>query len=178
MPSLRSLGLTLGLCSIPLAPACVEDSGGTGGLAGEELPAPDDEADPDDVPSDSEALLAWLAAEPYLDWPAESAIHGSTGPHFGNVRTWVNPLLLESLEQGAAQHPAGSAAVKELYGSGDERLGWAVSVKLAEDSEDGEQWYWYEWYNGGLIAQGDGISLCTGCHRGGSDFVLTPFPLQ
>lgn len=145
---------------------------------GETLPEPDEEADPELVPTDAESLLPWLLAEPYLDWPSEAAIHGSTGPHFGNVRTWVNPGLEASLEDGAASHPAGVAAVKELYGSGQERRGWAVSVKLDDDSAGGDNWYWYEWFDGGIVASGAGNSLCTGCHGGGNDYVLTPFPLQ
>ncbi len=166
MSPLRRLVLIVGLCS--MAAACADEGEPQG------LPAPDENADPSNVPSESEALLAWLVAEPYLDWPAESAIHDSTGPHFGNVRTWINPQLEDSLDQGAAVHPAGAAAVKELYGSGGTRRGWAVGVKL----DDGATWYWYEWYDGSLIAEGDDISLCSGCHSGGSDFVLTPFPLQ
>ena len=90
----------------------------------------------------------------------------------------ATPELVASLEGGNAEHPAGSATVKELYGTGNERLGWSVSVKLADLSQGGDQWYWYEWFNGSLVAAGDGISVCTGCHSGGQDFVLTPFPLQ
>jgi hypothetical protein len=171
---LPSLALLLPLALSPLGCA------GTGpdDETAETLPEPEDEPDPLEVPTDAESLLPWLVAEPYLDWPSESAIHGSTGPHFGNVRTWVHPSLEASLEAGEPSHPAGVAAVKELYGAGQERRGWAVSVKRADDSAGGDGWYWYEWYDGGIVASGDGISLCTGCHAGGDDYVLTPFPLQ
>lgn len=163
------LALLLPLAFLPLG--CVDDG------SGDDLPEPAEDADPRVVPTDPEALLAWLVAEPYLDWPGESAIHASTGPHFGNVRTWIHPELEPSLQAGAAEHPASSATVKELYGSGQERRGWSVSVKTTEGAgEDG--WYWYEWYDGEVLASGQGISACTGCHGGGTDFVLTPFPLQ
>ncbi len=157
----------MGACADP------EPATGDGGL-----PPPDENADPMVVPTEAEALLAWLVAEPYLDWPGESAVHGSTGPHFGDVQTFVLPVLVDSFEAGNAQHPAGSATVKELYGTGESRRGWSVSVKLADDSDGGQQWYWYEWFDGATLAASAGLSVCTGCHSGGQDFVLTPFPLQ
>ncbi len=156
--------------------ACAEPEPGSG--EGGSLPPPADDPDPLVVPTEGEALLEWLVAEPYLEWPGESGVHASTGPHFGGVQTFITPALASSLEAGDAQHPAGSATVKELYGDGDFRRGWSVSVKLADDSDAGNQWYWYEWYDGSAIAEGNGISVCTGCHSGGQDFVLTPFPLQ
>ncbi len=158
--------------SLALVPACADSS------SSEELPPPDANADPNEVPTDRDALLPWLLAEPYLEWPAESAIHDSTGPHFGNVRTWVSPDLFSSLEDGEAQHPVGAAAVKELYGAGNDRRGWAVGVKIADAGPGEDGWYWYEWFDGGVVAEGNAISLCSGCHSGGLDFVLTPFPLQ
>lgn len=159
--------LGLGACAAPGEDEV--DSGTT------EPPA---EVDPMVVPTEAGALLQWLEAEPYLDWPGESAIHDSAGPHFGNVRTWVHPDLEASLAAGDAQHPSGAAAVKELYGDGEVRLGWAVEVKLEDDSAGGDNWYWYELYEGGVLADGNGVGVCTGCHGGGQDYVLTPFPLQ
>ncbi|MCY1006479.1 hypothetical protein OV079_13115 [Nannocystis pusilla] len=136
----------------------------------------DDDALP---PTDSaEQLEAWLAAGVYESWPAESQIHASAGPHGGNVRTFVNPALAESLATGAT-HPQGAASVKELYGDGtDEIVGYAVMVKLAPDSAGGDGWYWYERLDTTVYADDIGVNLCTGCHGGGSDYVLTPWPLQ
>jgi hypothetical protein len=170
LPRLPSLVLWLPLAIAPLA--CAEPA------AGDELPEPAEDPDPLMVPTDEESLLAWLAAEPYLDWPGESAIHPSTGPHFGSVRTWVSPALEQSLEDGAEQHPAGAAAVKELYGRGQTRRGWSVMVKTDDDSAGGDGWYWFERFNGSTYGDGNGVSGCTGCHGGGDDYVLTPFPLQ
>jgi hypothetical protein len=114
----------------------------------------------------------------YLHWPAESGAHPSTGPHFGQVRTWVNPTLHASLEAGGSTHPVGSVAVKELYGdSGDTALGYSVMVKVSPGS-GGDTWYWNETYNGSVYASSVGAGLCTGCHADGADFILTPFPLQ
>ncbi|MEM6996074.1 MAG: hypothetical protein AAF721_36545 [Myxococcota bacterium] len=127
---------------------------------------------------DPAALLDWLGGGGYLDWEAESAVHDGTGPHFGAVRTYFTEDLIASLTAENTEHPAGSATVKELSGSGDRVIGWSVSIKTADDSDDGNGWYWYEYFEGSVIAEGDGISICTGCHAGGRDYVLSPFPLQ
>ena len=97
----------------------------------------------------------------------------------------MNDRLLQSLEAGNARHPAGAAAVKELYGSnGEEVRGWSVSVKLAEASAGGAGWYWYERFGSSIYGDAIGAPGCTGCHGSDSgsftskDFVLAPFPLQ
>ncbi|MBX3026621.1 hypothetical protein KF840_17075 [bacterium] len=129
-------------------------------------------------PSDPDGLLRWLQAGSYLDWAAESAPHPSAGPHGGRVRTFLNPELFASLDAGEAQHPAGAAAVKELYFNGDTVRGWAVMVKLQADSDRGRGWYWYETFGSGAPLEGVGLGTCTGCHSAGRDFVRIPFPLQ
>ncbi len=139
--------------------------------------APDAQPPPP-PPQGGAALQAWLEAGHYLSWAAESAPHASTGPHFGKVRTFVNAPLEASLAAGAAAHPAGAAAVKELYGSGDTVAGWAVAVKLQAASALGEGWHWYERYQGSTYADAAGAGLCTGCHSAGKDFILTPSPLK
>ncbi len=129
-------------------------------------------------PTDEDALIAWLQADSYLSWEAESGPHASAGPHFGTVRAFINDALFESLSANDTQHPAGAAAVKELYGrTGTTVLGWAVMLKVQDDSDDGRGWYWYETFNG---SGGGGIGdpVCTGCHSEGRDFVRIPFPLQ
>jgi hypothetical protein len=143
------------------------DSGSSSG--GGEQPRP---------PTNGAELVPWLAAGEYLDWQAESGVHPSNGPHFGGVRTFVNDVLHASLEAGATSHPQGSAAVKELYGAGGTVLGWSVTVKVQADSAGGDGWYWYEGYQDDVYADGTGDGSCTGCHGGGDDYVLSPFPLQ
>ena len=128
-------------------------------------------------PTQGAELLKWLTAGSYANWPAESAPHASTGPHFGDVRTFVTPTLHASLAAGAAVHPVDASVVKELYGKGKTVLGWAVMRKVAAKS-GGDSWYWYETYQGTQYASGTGVGLCTGCHSPGKDYVLTPFPLK
>ena len=178
VPCPRRTDLTAIVLCVVLAPlagvtGCGAEGGGDAGG--------DDSAMPVDGPipqGDTNALLNWLDGGGYADWPAESAVHVGGGPHFGDVRTFLNEALIESLEAGADEHPAGSATVKELYGSGASVLGWSVSIKLDDDSAGGDNWFWYEYYEGNVLADGDGIAVCTGCHGGGTDYVLSPFPLQ
>jgi hypothetical protein len=131
------------------------------------------------VPASPAALLEWLESGEYATWQAESGPHASTGPHFGAVRTFVDPCLAESLEAGSATHPLGAATVKELFGDGDAVLGWSVMIKVA-DGSGGDTWYWHENYDGTTYADEVGSGLCTGCHggRGNVDYFLSPWPLQ
>jgi len=129
-------------------------------------------------PTDEAALIAWVGDGTYTGWYRESAPHDSTGPHFGTVRTFMNDALFESLSAGDGPHPVGSAVVKELYAHGDTVLGRSVMVKVDDSGDAGNNWFWFEVYNGNTLISGRGESACTGCHGDGADFVLTPFPLQ
>lgn len=130
-----------------------------------------------EVPTNADELEVFLSAGEYLDFEAESAVHEGAGPHFGRVRTFINEELVTSLDSGEAEHPVGSAAIKELYGDGEEVAGFAVMVKTREGS-GGDAWYWYEGYRGTLYADEQGDSSCTGCHSSGVDHFRSPFPLQ
>lgn len=174
------LALLLAACSDDAAdtadaPADTSDAGD----------APTTGGDPGDPPTEEAALAAWLAAGHYKAWPSESGLHPSTGPHFGDVRTFVNPPLLDSLTAAASAHPKGAAAVKELYGGGTELRGWSVMIKAAAESTTksaGDGWYWYETYEGSVYGGSFGAGICVGCHAMNDpnfkDHVLTPFPLQ
>lgn len=131
---------------------------------------------PCEVPVDDlGALRAWLADERYADWPAESGIHDSAGPHFGNVRTWLSPDLDAALAQDLTVLPLCSATVKELYGEDEQRDGWSVSVKISEAGSSSD-WFWYETYDLNVIAGGTDVDLCVDCHAAGVDYVRTPYP--
>jgi hypothetical protein len=133
---------------------------------------------PAPIPTTADELLAWLELGSYRGWTAESAPHPSAGPHFGTVRTFLNPIVLGSLAAGLPSHPAGSALVKELYGSEVRVQGWSVMVKVQDDSAEGTGWYWLERFRGSTFASGIGVPGCTGCHSLGNDLVRTPYPLQ
>lgn len=176
-PAIRSalgaVGLSLGGCT----PSSPKETGGDYSVPADTATEEEEEETTAGVvvPTGGEALLPWLEAGTYRDWPAEAAIHESAGPHFGDVRTFLSPDLADSLSSGGVQHPLGSAAVKELYGGGTEIDGYAVMVRTGE-AAGGDNWYWLEVYGVNTYADGEGVSLCTGCHSGGIDFVLTPWP--
>lgn len=136
----------------------------------------------DIVPANSGTLFPYLQARMYDHFAAETAVHSSTGPH-GKVRTFINDILDNSLNAGNISHPAGAATVKELYqNDGVTLLGWAVMVKTDDDSAGGLGWYWYEIFSttddSNPVADGNGVSLCYGCHSSGADYFLSPYPLQ
>jgi len=137
----------------------------------------------DDVPPvTGTALFDWLKAGSYKTWVQESEQHPSAGPHPSAVTAYLNSILDDSLTNGSQSHPVGSAAVKELFNPGGELSGWAVSVKTDKDSQAGKGWYWYEILGTNaddrVVADGNGVPLCFGCHTPGNDFVLIPHPLK
>lgn len=134
-------------------------------------------ADPQVVPTTSDEVFAYLQAGTYAALAAEPEVHASTGPH-GQVRTFVNDTLRRSVDTMQDSHPVGSAAIKELY-RGDALLGWAVSVKVADVAAGTQNWYWYEVFStttNDPVADSTSAPGCSGCHSGGTDFVLTPGP--
>ena len=129
------------------------------------------------VPTNEAELIPWLEGGAYETWLTESGVHESSGPHFGGVRTFVDDCLAASLEAGATEHPPGSAAIKQLYGDGDAIVGYSVMVKVAAGTGD-DTWYWFERYGETVYADAIGSELCTGCHGAGTDYFLSPWPLQ
>jgi hypothetical protein len=133
------------------------------------------------VPATRAELHKWLQAGKYKEFPHESEVHPSDGPH-GSVQVYLNPILEASLKAGNEAHPVNSSAIKELYGTDGKLRGWAVSVKTQAESADGDGWYWYETFstadNASAVADGNGVGLCTGCHAGGLDYVTIPYPLR
>lgn len=162
------------------APEGDEGDGSTSEATGAETTAADESTGGAmlDVPIGQAELSPWLAAESYVGWAAESAVHAQTGtsPH-GMVRTFFNDTLVASFDAGNTEHTVGSAAVKELYDDAGMRVGWAVMLKTAAGS-DASTWYWYL-ENGGMVtADENGFAGCEGCHAPGVDRVLTAYPLQ
>lgn len=136
----------------------------------------------DTPPTDGADLFDWLKAGNYKQWAHESAMHPSAGPHPQAVIAYLNETLDQSLASGSEAHPVGAAAVKELFNASGKLSGWAVSVKTDTDSAGGQGWYWYEILgntaDSRVVADGNGVPLCFGCHTPGKDFVLIPHPLK
>lgn len=167
----------VGACGLPAAPTGDAGVGTDGGIEESDggrdagAGAPDAGGGAEALPTTREAIVAFAQRRAYTDWPAEPAAHLSTGPHGGRVRTWVNPVLAASLKAGSTNHPPGSIAVKELYGSGTSITGWAVDVKDLDGT-----WIFFEGFTPALnqyFFRGT-ANLCGNCHRAGLDQVLTP----
>jgi hypothetical protein len=142
------------------------------------------------IPMGKEELFKFLADGKYKSFPAmESGQHPSSGPHsikgtFGQpVRSYLNAIMNDSLKAGNDVHPEGSGIVKEMFSKDGKVLeGWAVSIKTQKDSDGGKGWFWYEATStkdsSALVANGNGVPMCFGCHSAGNDFVLAGFPLK
>jgi hypothetical protein len=117
--------------------------------------------------------LAFLEAESYAGWNAEPDYHVSAGPHGDGVRVFYSPRAAAALEAQAETFPSGAAAVKELT-SDSVLYGWAVWVKVQDDSDAGNGFYWYELIKPSTV-YGDalGSTDCVYCHELGSDFLLS-----
>lgn len=121
------------------------------------------------TPATRAGLLSIAQTGAYRSWKAEAAPHQTAGPHGGQVRTFVNDVLYASLKAGNPKHPNGSIAVKELFTNGA-RTGWAIDAK-----DDDGVWTYFEGFEPQLnqyFFRGGG-NLCSNCHAGGVDFVLT-----
>lgn len=130
-------------------------------------------------PTTGPALRAWLEAGSYKGWEHETTPHLSVGSHDGNVRAYLDPILVKSLKAGATSYPSGAAAVMELYKTtGDQTFGWVVWVKTDADSAAGKNIFWYWLLDGDAKTSAKGSANCTGCHSAGKDFLHTGFPLN
>lgn len=161
------------------------DSTSDGTTAGTDTAGTDSDTGTDtdgvgDLPINGDDAKAWLEANSYSGWEAESAVHAATlgSPH-GDVKIFVNAKLATSLGAANTAHPVGAASVKELYDA-DTLIGWAYYVKIQADSANGDGWYWYEKYIADMdpVGDGNGVALCTGCHSTGVDYVRVDYPLQ
>lgn len=138
------------------------------------------------VPTDVDELFSYLKKGSYKRFATqESSPHPTRGPHTDlgwPVRVYLDPVIDASMAAGNASHPVGSSIVKEMYDDAGELQGWAVMVKTQDDSAGGKGWFWYETTNtidaSEVVAAGNGVQLCQGCHFIGKDFVLTTYPLQ
>jgi hypothetical protein len=133
-------------------------------------------------PASSRELFEWLKAGSYRDWAHERHPHPAPGAHPGGVRAHLNAALETSLKRDDKVHPAGAAAVLELYGKAGALHGWAVGIKTQDDSADGKGWYWYEVLSvrdgNRTLAADRGVPACVECHAQGRDFVMTAYPLE
>lgn len=193
------------VCLAPLLAltACGGDSGGTGGAGGtgsssstsgstsSSTSSGGSVGDPQTPPQGETAIKAWLATGDYKKWHCEDAEHDARSPSPHGVNRICSNDILSSNPAGAT-YKAKSAAVKELWDmKGGKVIGYAVYLKLQDDSAGGAGWYYYEdnpTINppGGVVADGVGTSgnpktVCVACHmaagmdamHSGHDYVYT-----
>ena len=121
---------------------------------------------PTDTADGGAAIEAWLAAGHYKSWHCEAAIHAAAAPsvHTPFDKVCSNDVLNAT---AAPPWPVGAASVKEVYSAidGTTPVGYAVSLKTADDTTaKGTVWYWYERVPG-FTSAGVGDTTCTGCHE-------------
>jgi hypothetical protein len=129
------------------------------------------------VPGEPAAVREWLPTFAYRGWAPQTDIR-ATGEH-GGERLYFNATLAASMQAGAAEHPLGSAAVRELYAGDLTTLkGFALMHKTGPSGPTGEGWYWYEVLDTtGAVeptVAGPGARDCVGCHAHAVDFVHSP----
>jgi len=131
--------------------------------------------DPEVPPDDGDAVMTWLASGYYSSWRCEPAGHASRSPSpHGRNRVCNNDAIRDAPASGP--YPMGAASVKELLDDQDAIIGYAVDRKLA-DGTTGANWYWFEIVNGSTTGDGDGVTVCVGCHsQAPRDFVFTAVP--
>ncbi len=173
-----SLSLALSICALT---ACGSDAAAPSSTT-PSASAGDTQTPPSTNGADVET---WLKAASYKDWSCETATHPQmkVSPH-GHNRICSNDLIASFTGASGDERPKGSAAVKELYDDADKLVGYAVEVKVAETSDEGKNWYWYERVplssaaphdSKGVVADGIGsagpaLSICVSCHSAaGSD---------
>ena len=138
------------------------------------------------VPIDEAKLFKYLQKGEYKKFATkETKKHPTAGPHLeaGDlVRVYFSDAVAKSLKGDYDTHPKGSALIKELFSKDGKKLvGWAVSVKTDEKSDNGKGWFWVEYtsttdMSKKPVSAGNGVGLCVGCHLPGKDFVLSSLP--
>ena len=137
------------------------------------------------VPTEISELIAYLKDGDYKKFPvSDKETFKSRGPHakFGRpVRVFFDAKVAESLVAKNKSHPAGSSLVKEMFRKDGTTLeGWAVMTKTQDDSAKGKGWFWSEILltdaDPKIVAAGNGVRLCVGCHARGKDYILSKLP--
>jgi hypothetical protein len=172
MNVLRSIALAFAIA------ACGDDDDtsaerGTAGAGDlEDAAASETAFDPQLPPTETRRVESWLARGFYKDWVCEDEPTAKTDGapaihvHGGKSLVCTNALLASSEREDGEEYPKGVASVKEILDSAGKLTLTAVAVKVADESDGGKGWYWYE----GARYSGTGVAACTGCHSAaGSD---------
>ena len=133
-------------------------------------------------PIEKEQLLNWLNGNYYSNWYGQSTTHPSFGPH-DDVKVYYNSILETSMRAGNKSHPVGATSIKEQHKDG-KHYGWSVAIKVEEESNYGDGWYWFETLDkkdkSKIAFSGLGHQACTGCHNQprSKDLILSGYPFK
>jgi hypothetical protein len=139
------------------------------------------------MPLGKQALFDYLKSGRYKNYASQQKdTHPGRGPHTlvtAPVRVFYNDALSDSLKAGNAEHPAGAAAVKEMFTKEGDLEGWAVMAKTQDRTDDGRGWFWYEvtspTESSAIAAMGNGVPGCVSCHSVlDQDLILSGYPLK
>ena len=130
-------------------------------------PGPSGSSDAQTPPMGDAALKTWMAKGDYKAWACESGPMNAR-PNGAHARNRVCSNKLTQANTGG-EYAVDAASVKELFGSSDQIIGYAVSRHI-KPGKTADTWYWYEISGGSVAADGVGVGLCHGCHSAaGSD---------
>ena len=124
-------------------------------------PGPSGSGDAQTPPMGMAALNAWLSKADYKTWACETSPMNArpNGAHARN-RVCSNQ---KTQQNSGGEYAVDAASVKELFGSSDQIIGYAVSRHI-KAGKSADSWYWYEISNGSVFADGVGAGVCNGCH--------------
>jgi hypothetical protein len=121
--------------------------------------------DPELPPTGASAIVPWLEAGLYKGWKCEPAPHPAAAGSAHSANRICSNAKLSG--HGDGPYPVGAANVKELY-TGANITGYAVMIKGPSS------WYYYERLGASVVADGNDVPLCQGCHaRAPKDSVYT-----
>ncbi len=141
--------------------------------------------DGDGQTTSEEEITKFFIDQTFVSWFGHSEVQtpqSSSSPH-GDMKTFINPALQESMNDFDESHPVGSIAAKELYLSNSSEVsGYLYAEKISEGTA-ANTWLWYEDLNlsedNGVEVYGRGVANCSGCHGdeglGPQDYILIDF---
>ncbi|MFQ5679146.1 MAG: cytochrome P460 family protein [Gemmatimonadota bacterium] len=141
--------------------------------AAEAEPAAETEAEVAQPDTTAEALWAHLEESDYQGnwstWPGKGELYEGQEPHGMLLTTYLNPLALDALTNGAGSMPTGAIVVKENYMPDSTFAAATVMYKAAGYDPEHNDWFWMKRNADGTVEAQGRVGMCYGCHAGGAD---------
>jgi hypothetical protein len=128
---------------------------------------------------DPKALWQHMQDEEYQKWaywPGTEGFYKGTHPHGALLKTYVNDVARQGLDQAPGQLPVGSIIVKENFSREKALAATTVMYKAAEGyNEEHNNWFWLKRSANGDVAAAGKVETCQSCHASSShDYILSP----